>query len=117
MSFCAGASNTWQKDLPRASSPDRQGEEAIFCFGRLCHLLGDVAYLQGARFGTNKISVRKMWRGQPYGVSVPYIRNTMTRDAYIFMRQHIHFADNSTRKEKVRLDTMHCSKSVILWKR
>ena len=56
--------------------------------------------LQGAHFGTDKRSARKMWRGQPYGVSIPYIRNTMTRDAYIFMRQCIHFADNSTRKEK-----------------
>ena len=41
-----------------------------------------------------------MWRKQPYGVSIPYIQNTMTRDAYIFMRQYIHFADNHSKKAK-----------------
>ena len=35
--------------------------------------------LQGSHFGANKRSAAKMWRGQPYGISIPYIQNTMTR--------------------------------------
>ena len=56
--------------------------------------------LQGAHFGADKRSAAKMWRGQPYGISIPYIQNKMTRDAYVFMRQYIHFCDNSKRKSK-----------------
>ena len=56
--------------------------------------------LQGAHFGADKRSATKMWRGQHYGILIPYIQNTMTRDAYVFMRQCIHFCDNSKRKAK-----------------
>ena len=31
---------------------------------------------------------------------MPYLQNAMTKDAYTFMRRHIHFSDNSTRKPK-----------------
>jgi len=41
--------------------------------------------LQGAHFGADKRSAGKLWRAQPYGISIPYLQNTMTRDAYIFM--------------------------------
>ena len=54
-----------------------------------------ILILQGAHFGADKRSASKLWRGPPYGVSIPYIRNTMTWDAYVFMRQYIHFCDNS----------------------
>ena len=56
--------------------------------------------LQSAHFGADKRSAGKLWRAQPYGISIPYLQNTMTRDAYIFMRQYIHFADNGMRQPK-----------------
>lgn len=59
-----------------------------------------VLILQGAHFGADKGNAARLWRAQPYGVSIPYIRNTMTRDAYVFMRQYINFCDNSKRKSK-----------------
>ena len=57
-----------------------------------------ILILQGAHFGQDKGNAGKMWRGAPRGISFPYIRNAMTRDAYVFMRQYIHFCDNSKRK-------------------
>jgi len=59
-----------------------------------------ILILQADHVGTNKRSARKMWRAQPYGISIPYIQNTMTHDAYIFMQEYIHFADNSIKKAK-----------------
>ena len=56
--------------------------------------------LQGAHFGSDKRSAAKLWRAPPYGLSISYLQNSMTRDAYVFMRQYIHFADNATRKSK-----------------
>ena len=56
--------------------------------------------LQGAHFGADKRSAAKLWRSPPYGNLIPYLQNLMTRDAYVFMRQYIHFADNETRKAK-----------------
>ena len=37
-----------------------------------------------------------MWQCPPYayGNSMPYVQNTMQHDAYEFLRQYIHFADN-----------------------
>ena len=51
--------------------------------------------LQGAHFGADKRSAGKLWRDQPYGLSLPYLQNAMTRNSYVFMRQYIHFADKS----------------------
>jgi hypothetical protein len=31
--------------------------------------------LQGAHFGADKRSAGKLWRGQPYGISIPYLQN------------------------------------------
>ena len=56
--------------------------------------------LQGAHFGADKRSAAKLWQAPPYGNPIPYLQDSMTRDAYIFMRQYIHFADNATRKAK-----------------
>ena len=36
------------------------------------------------------------WEGQPYGLSVPFIRNTMPRDVFLQMRRFIHFVDNDS---------------------
>lgn len=38
-----------------------------------------------------------MWQKHPRGTPLPYVQNAMTRDAYEFMRQCIHFSDNSKR--------------------
>jgi len=53
--------------------------------------------MQGAHFGSDKKSMRKMWQRPPHGISIPYVQNTMQRDAFEFMRRHIHFADNYKR--------------------
>ncbi len=39
-----------------------------------------------------------MWQKNPYGLSIPYVRNAMTCNAYEFMCWFIHFADNSMDK-------------------
>jgi len=38
-----------------------------------------------------------MWQRPPYGISIPYVQNTMQQDAFEFMRRHIHFTDNYKR--------------------
>jgi hypothetical protein len=54
-----------------------------------------ILMLQGAHFGSNKRSSRKLWQTSPYGLSIPYVQNAMTRNAYEFMHQYIYFTDNS----------------------
>ncbi len=54
-----------------------------------------ILMLQGAHFGSNKKSSRKLWQASPYGLSIPYVWNAMMQNAYEFMCQHIHFADSS----------------------
>ncbi len=54
-----------------------------------------ILMLQGAHFGSNKRSSCKLWQASPYGLSIPYVWNAITRNAYEFMCQHIHFVDNS----------------------
>ena len=56
--------------------------------------------LQGAQFSADKRSAAKLCRAPPYSLPIQYLQNSMTRDAYVFMRQYIHFADNATRKSK-----------------
>jgi hypothetical protein len=56
--------------------------------------------LQGGHFGSEKRTTRKLWQGSPYGLSIPYVRNSMQRDAFEFLRRHIHFADNHKQKRE-----------------
>ncbi len=56
-----------------------------------------ILILQGAHFGSDKKLLRNMWRRSPYGISMPYIQNTMMRDAFEFLRQYIHFSENYQR--------------------
>ncbi len=56
--------------------------------------------LQGGHFGLEKRTTRKMWQGSPYGLSIPYVRNSMRRDAFEFLQRHIHFADNNKQKRE-----------------
>ena len=59
-----------------------------------------ILILQGAHFGADKRSSRMLWRNPPHGISIPYVRNSMSRDAYEFMRRSIKFCDNTKRKER-----------------
>ncbi len=36
-----------------------------------------------------------MWWNGPYGLLIPYVQNSMSRNAYEFLRRNIHFANNS----------------------
>ena len=54
----------------------------------------EILILQGAHFGSDKRTSHKMWQKTPYGLSLPYVRNSMSRDAYEFLRRNLHFADN-----------------------
>jgi hypothetical protein len=36
-----------------------------------------ILILQGAHFGLEKRTARKMWQGSPYGLSIPYVQNSM----------------------------------------
>ena len=65
----------------------------VLCF--MAHLL-----LQGAHFGSTKPGSERLYRKGRYGISVPQMRNMMTRDAYTFMRRHLHFADNHKHNPK-----------------
>ena len=79
--------------------------------------------LPGAHVDTDKRSAAKLWRAPPYGMPIPYLQSSMTRGAYVFMRQYIHFANNATRKSKGKvgyhtlfkvkyaLDVMDCQKA------
>lgn len=59
-------------------------------------ILGFIAILvlQGAHFGESKRG-RKMWRRPPYGISIPYVSSTMSRNSYEFIRRYIHVCDNT----------------------
>ena len=53
-----------------------------------------IIIILGAHFGSDKKTMWTMWQRPSYGISIPYVQNTMQWDAFEFMRQHIHFADN-----------------------
>jgi Transposase IS4/Exonuclease len=43
----------------------------------------------------NDHSISRHWRETPYGLRTPWIYNTMTRDAFLFLERYLHFADSS----------------------
>jgi hypothetical protein len=51
-----------------------------------------ILIIQGAHFDSDKKSTRKMWQCPPYGISIPYVQNTMPRDTFEFLCWHIHIA-------------------------
>ncbi len=55
-----------------------------------------ILLISSAHFTDNR-NQRNIWMNAPYGVSIPYIQNTMTRRSFEFLRRYIHFCDN---KEK-----------------
>ena len=59
-----------------------------------------ILIVMGAHFGSDKKTTRKMWRSAPYGLPLSYVQNCMPRDAFEFMRRHIHFCDNDERKKR-----------------
>ena len=56
-----------------------------------------ILIIQAGHFSSNKPASGNLWRKPPHGISMPYVRNTMPRNAFEFMRRNIHFADNSRR--------------------
>ncbi len=56
--------------------------------------------INGAHFGSDKDSSCKLWREPPHGLYVLCVQNTMSRNAFEFMRQYIHFCDNNERKPR-----------------
>jgi hypothetical protein len=38
--------------------------------------------------------LRKMWQKTPYGLSLPNVLNSMSRDVYEFLWRNLHFTDN-----------------------
>jgi hypothetical protein len=43
----------------------------------------------------NDHSISRHWRETPYGLQTPWIYNTMTRDAFLFLKRYLHFLDSS----------------------
>ena len=41
-----------------------------------------------------------MWRKPPHGLSIPYIKNKMSRNGFEFMQHNIQFSDNSKINQK-----------------
>ena len=56
--------------------------------------------LQGAQFGSNNPSTARLYPKGRYGISMPQLRNVMTRYAFTFMRRYIHFSENDKQKPK-----------------
>ena len=54
----------------------------------------------GAHSGAGQRTTRKYWRSPLYGLCLPYVMNTMSHNAFEFLRRYIHFADNSKAKLK-----------------
>ncbi len=52
-----------------------------------------ILIIGGAHFGDRR-NIRCMWMAAPFGLSMPYVQNSMTRDAFEFMRRFIHFSNN-----------------------
>jgi hypothetical protein len=45
-----------------------------------------ILVLQGTHFGSDKKLLSKMWQRPPYGISMPYVQNTMQHDAFKFLQ-------------------------------
>ena len=41
-----------------------------------------------------------MWRKPPHGLSIPYIKNKMSKNGFEFMQHNIQFSDNSKINQK-----------------
>ena len=74
-----------------------------------------ILIIQGAKFGSNKRS-RDMWREAPYGFSMPYISNSMKRDAFEFMRRYFKLSDDDgvqANRDSVKYHPLHKVKYVM----
>ena len=59
--------------------------------------IGHLIYL-GAIFGGKVAGSNLVYQEAPYGVSIPFLQNSMVRNSFEFMRRCIHFADSSKKK-------------------
>ena len=57
-----------------------------------------ILIINGSHFGATKKESRKLWAKPSYGISIPYMSNTMPINAFEFLRRYIHFCNNSKRK-------------------
>jgi hypothetical protein len=60
-------------------------------------LLAAGAYCAG---GDNNRCIKCIYRSSPYGISVPWIQNTMPENAFRFLRNFIHFSNTRDQKPK-----------------
>jgi hypothetical protein len=100
--------NPEKKKLLKPCSPDTPGARyhvkkgsKYSCGITTGYVLAWVAILilQGAHFGTQKRSAKKMWRQPPYEINLSYVQDSMTLMSYEFMHSYIHFADNGRRPQ------------------
>ena len=66
--------------------------------------------LQGAHFGADKRPAAKLWRASPYGYPIPYLQNSMTRDALSSCVSTFALLTMKLERQRVSLDITHCSK-------
>ena len=59
-----------------------------------------ILILLGGHLGADKGNIRRAWIKPPQGISFPYIKNGMTRDAFEYMKRYLHFANNDLRKKQ-----------------
>lgn len=61
--------------------------------------LGCTIYAGALFSGDNNRGIDAIYSDSSYGMSVPFIHNTMTQDAFIFMRNYIHFSRTRNQKK------------------
>jgi len=54
--------------------------------------LGSIIYAGALFHGDSNQGIDAIYTDSSYGIGVPFIRNIMTQDAFIFMRNYIHFS-------------------------
>jgi hypothetical protein len=73
--------------------PRITAEECIFVWNAI--LIFSCVYFGGK----NNCGINNIYQNAPYGVSIPFIQNTMPRDAFDFMQRYIHFVNNRDRRK------------------
>lgn len=50
--------------------------------------------------GDNNCGINAIYCKSTYGVSIPFLRNTLTRNAFEFIRKYMHLSDYANQKQK-----------------
>ena len=72
--------------------------------------LGSIIYAGALFHGDSNRGIDAIYTDSSYGIGVPFIRNTMTQDAFIFMRNYIHFAALEIRRSRASWGIILCSR-------